>query len=110
MSTYLLKPDYLKNIKGWLDSHPDEVLTLLFTNRGGDSPRGIWHQAFDDSGIAPLAYIPSTQFSEQSRWPTLGQMIESGKRVVVFVDHGADWYGSANYILPESQTVSGAQQ
>ena len=35
-----------------------------------------------------LAFVPSTSPSalKQSAWPTLGQMIDSGKRVVVFMD------------------------
>ena len=41
---------------------------------------------------------------KQSGWPTLGQMIDSGKRVVVFMDSGAD-NGGVDYILPEFQMV-----
>jgi len=46
---------------------------------------------------------------KQSGWPTLGQMIDSGKRVVVFMDSGAD-NGGVDYILPEFQMVSVASQ
>lgn len=37
-------------------------------------------------------------------WPTLGEMIESGKRVVVFMDSKAD-VDSVDFILPEFQMV-----
>lgn len=106
-SIYLLTSDYLKNVKGWLDSHPDEVLTFIFTNPEGKSPKDVWRPAFVDSGIEPLAYVPPTKPSKQSDWPTLGQMIDSGKRVVVFMDSGADNEG-VDYILPEFPMVSGA--
>lgn len=44
----------------------------------------------------------------QSAWPTLGSMIDSGKRVVVFLDAGADGSdgGVVPYILPEFTMVS----
>jgi len=36
---------------------------------------------------------------KRSEGPTLGQLIDSGKRVIVFMDAGAD--GSVDFILPE---------
>ncbi|KAG6826451.1 hypothetical protein H0H93_016493 [Arthromyces matolae] len=39
-----------------------------------------------------------------SDWPTLGEMIESGKRVVVFMDAGADT-SLVNFILPEFSMI-----
>jgi hypothetical protein len=41
---------------------------------------------------------------KQSDWPTLGQLIDSGKRVVVFLDSGAD-VSSVPFILPEFEMV-----
>lgn len=107
--THLLDIDYLKTVKGWLDSHPNEVLTFVFTNPEGKSPKDIWAPAFVNSGIAPLAYVPPTKPLKQSAWPTLGQMIDSRKRVVVFMDSGAD-NGGVDYILPEFPMVSGTQR
>lgn len=37
-------------------------------------------------------------------WPTLGEMIESGKRVVIFMDKGAD-EPVVNFILPQFKMV-----
>lgn len=104
--TYLLDLDYLRNVKGWLDSHPNEVLTFVFTNPEGVSLKDIWNPAFVNSGIAPLAYVPPTSPLKQSDWPTLGDMIDSGKRVVVFMDSGAN-DGGVDYIIPEFTMVSG---
>lgn len=39
------------------------------------------------------------------QWPTLGELIDSGKRVIVFLDAGADTDRSVPYILPEFQMI-----
>ncbi|KAJ7823447.1 PLC-like phosphodiesterase [Mycena leptocephala] len=84
---------YLTTVKTWLDANPNEVLTLLFTNPEGLSIPGE---------LLPRL-IPPTNPMPQSAWPTLGSMIDSGKRVVVFLDAGADGSdgGVVPYILPE---------
>ncbi|KAF9459857.1 PLC-like phosphodiesterase [Collybia nuda] len=92
--------DYLKLVKTFLDGNPNEVITLLFTNPEGLSVKDVWKPAFDDAGISPLAYVPPSIPVKQSEWPTLGEMIDSGKRVVVFLDAGAD-SGGVDFILPE---------
>lgn len=56
-------------------------------------------------GITPLAFVPPSIPMKASDWPTLGQLIDSGKRVVVFLDAGADGQGSGNFILPEFPMV-----
>ncbi|KAI3595893.1 PLC-like phosphodiesterase [Moniliophthora roreri] len=91
--------NYLKKVKTFLDANPNEVLTLLFTNPEGLSLTDVWKPAFDDSGITPFAYVPPTQPMKRSDWPTLGELIDSGKRVIVFLDAGAD--GSVDFLLPE---------
>ncbi|KAJ6552991.1 PLC-like phosphodiesterase [Mycena capillaripes] len=94
---------YLTTVKTWLDANPNEILSLLFTNPEGLSIPNVWAPAFEQSGIASLAYIPPTNPMPQAAWPTLGSMIDSGKRVVVYLDAGADGSdgGVVPYILPE---------
>ena len=60
---------------------------------------------FRTSGVSELAYIPPKPIMARDDWPTLGQMIETNKRLVVFVDHGAERAvnPTANFILPEFQ-------
>ena len=99
----LTSVDYLKTVKTWLDANPNEVITLLFTNPEGLSLTDVWAPAFVNSGIASLAYVPPHTPMKRTEWPTLGSLIDSGKRVVVFMDYGAD--GSVNYILSEFQMV-----
>ncbi|KAI0071711.1 hypothetical protein K474DRAFT_1606423, partial [Panus rudis PR-1116 ss-1] len=85
----------------FLKSNPNEVLTLIFTNPENLSLPNIWGPAFRDSGIADLAYVPSSIPVKQSDWPTLGELIDSGKRVIVLLDAGADVDRTVPYILPE---------
>lgn len=96
--------DYLKHVKAFLDANPTEVLTLLFTNPEGQSIVDVWKPAFDDAGITPLAYVPPTIPMKFSDWPTLGGMIDTGKRVVVFLDTGANTT-LVNFILPEFEMI-----
>ncbi|TCD64871.1 hypothetical protein EIP91_003537 [Steccherinum ochraceum] len=97
--------DYLETVHTFLNDNPNEVLTFIFTNPEGVSLPDVWAPAFEQSGIADLAYVPPTVPMKQSDWPTLGELIDSGKRVVVFLDAGADTDRSVPYILPEFEMV-----
>ncbi|KAJ7175088.1 PLC-like phosphodiesterase [Mycena crocata] len=97
--------DYLKEVKTFLDGNPNEVLTLIFTNPEGQSPEKVWKPAFDEAGITPLAFVPPSAPVKRDDWPTLGAMIDSGKRVVVFMDADADGDESVDFILPEFQMI-----
>ncbi|CAK5265971.1 unnamed protein product [Mycena citricolor] len=93
--------DYLTKVKTFLDANPNEVLTLIFTNPDGADLQTQWKPAFDNAGISDLAFVPPSLPVKQADWPTLGQMIDSGKRVVVFLDAGADGANPVDFILPE---------
>ncbi|KAJ7884127.1 PLC-like phosphodiesterase [Mycena olivaceomarginata] len=97
--------DYLKTVKTFLDANPNEVLTLIFTNPEGQSPATVWKPLFDEAGITPLAFVPPSIPVKQADWPTLGSMIDSGKRVVVFMDSGADGADAVDFIMPEFQMI-----
>ncbi|KAF9481497.1 PLC-like phosphodiesterase [Pholiota conissans] len=98
---------YLRKVKRFLDSHPNEVLTLIFTNPEGVSVQDVWKPIFDKTGVSELAYGPPLPIMSRDDWPTLGEMIESGKRVVVFMDHGAENRNnpSVDFILPQFQMM-----
>src|SRR5271154_3065290 len=74
---------------------------MLFTNSDGIDIQ-TWAGDFASAGIADLAFVPSftTTPGDTLNWPTLGSMISSGKRVVIFLDADAD-QTKVNYILPE---------
>ncbi|KAJ5712848.1 uncharacterized protein N7483_010029 [Penicillium malachiteum] len=90
---------YLVVIKNWLDENPDEVVTVLLTN--GDSV-GIstFGSTFSSSGIDSYTYVPPSEPLAIGDWPTLGDLISSGKRLVAFLDYGADT-STVDYILDE---------
>ncbi|ETW82584.1 hypothetical protein HETIRDRAFT_108840 [Heterobasidion irregulare TC 32-1] len=64
----------------------------------------VWEPAFNASGVADLAYVPLHVPLTQNEWPTLGQTVDSGKRVVVFMDFGAE-SDEVDFILPEFEMV-----
>ncbi|KAF7318862.1 hypothetical protein HMN09_00221700 [Mycena chlorophos] len=97
--------DYLTGVKSFLDANPNEVLTLLFTNPENQSPLNVWKPIFDAANMTDLMYVPPSIPVNQSAWPTLGEMIDAGTRVVMFMDAGADGSDSVPFILPEFQMV-----
>ncbi|OCH90255.1 PLC-like phosphodiesterase [Obba rivulosa] len=97
--------DYLTTVNGWLQENPNEVLTFLFTNPDGASLSGMWEPAFQASGITDLVYTPPQVPMAIGDWPTLGELIDNGTRVIVFLDAGADTDRSVPFILPEFEMV-----
>lgn len=67
------------------------VVTLLFTNPEGADVQTVWDPIFKSAGMDQLAFVPpnSPDPIKQSEWPTLGEMIDSGKKLVVFMDADA---------------------
>ncbi|ORY58506.1 PLC-like phosphodiesterase [Pseudomassariella vexata] len=88
---------YLGTVKTFLDSNPEEVITLLLTNP--DKKTGIeFNEVFQGAGVDVYAFVPPGNLTLDT-WPTLGEMVGSGKRLVVFMDYLAD--KSVPYILDE---------
>ena len=75
----------LTQISNWLDNNPNEVITILWENAGKASA-ATFNNLYTQSGFIKYAHY---QVVGQP-WPTLSEMIASGKRVVNFVDTGAD--------------------
>lgn len=75
---------YLVTVKTWLNANPNEVVTLLLTN-GDNVDISLFDTAFADSGIKSYAYIPPTTPLPITAWPSLGDMIKGGARLVVFL-------------------------
>ncbi|ESZ98480.1 hypothetical protein SBOR_1142 [Sclerotinia borealis F-4128] len=90
--------NYLSDIKTWLDSNPNDVVTLLLTN-GDYVPVGNFSAVMEASGLARYAYTPPHQLAIDE-WPTLQEMITAGDRLVMFLDYDANT-NVAPYILPE---------
>ncbi|KAF9448750.1 PLC-like phosphodiesterase [Macrolepiota fuliginosa MF-IS2] len=100
---------YLKTVKKFLDENPNEVMTFVFTNPDNLDVEKYWKPAFDKSGMTPLLYVPSSTPMKRDDWPTLGEMIESGQRVIAFLDKGINGTDSdqpdGSFILPEFKMV-----
>ena len=77
---------YLRTVKNWLDGHGDEVVTLLLTNPDSFSPESFG-AVFEKTGLDAYAFIPESSPGTlpMDKWPTMGEMIERGKRLVVFL-------------------------
>lgn len=75
--------DYLKTIAVWIAANPNEVVTLLLTNGDGIDV-ATYGLRMDTAGLSQYAYAPTTQLA-LADWPTLQQLIDSGKRLVMFM-------------------------
>jgi hypothetical protein len=76
-----LQPE-LAAVRAWLDAHPREVVTFVIEDAVTPADTAA---VFDRAGLTPL--VQPQQPGQP--WPTLGQMIDSGHRVVVMMErHG----------------------
>lgn len=74
---------YLDVVKVFLENYPDEIIPITIE---GSAPPNEVMQAFTNAGLEP--YMHSQDFSQP--WPTLLEMLNTGKRIVVFMDDGTD--------------------
>ncbi|KAG6911603.1 hypothetical protein DXG01_011906 [Tephrocybe rancida] len=95
--------DYLKTVKTWLNANPNEVLSILIVNID-NAPASTYGTIYTAAGVDTLSYAPETSPLQASAWPTLGAMIDSGKRLVTFMDNQAD-LTAVPYIIDEFTNV-----
>jgi hypothetical protein len=108
---------YLTKVKSFLDRNPNEVITIIIANPEDIAP-AVFEDVFEKSQMAGLAYTTPHSPMKRDDWPTLGEMITSGKRVVVFMDKGFEpKHSSAStslttrrppetgYIIPQFQAM-----
>lgn len=95
----------LQQLRTWLDAHPGEVVTLIVEDE--ITPEQT-EQAFAAAGLNRLILTPPAD--PHAEWPTLGQMISSDRRLVVFpenADGPAPWYRNFyNYAMETPFSVS----
>ena len=90
----------LRDIRDWMDRNPREVLLLVVEDA---APAAVIKDAFERSGLA--AYANEFQPLSGRPFPTLRQMIDSGKRLFVMAeDHGesSGWYHRAYDVMMET--------
>ena len=71
----------LAELRGWMAANPDEVVTLFIEDH---VDAGLIAADIEAAGLQPLVYEPVPG----EPWPTLGDMIRSGKRLVVMLEEG----------------------
>ncbi|KAF7728577.1 hypothetical protein EC973_005803 [Apophysomyces ossiformis] len=76
----------LAGIAQWVKNNPNEVITIMWNNLG-DFKVADFVAAYEGTGLLEYAHFQTWQ---NWTWPTLQEMIASGKRVVNFLDEGSD--------------------
>jgi len=94
---------YFDKVKTWMDANPNDVVSMLIVNSEGIDPTS-YASVFQATGLDTLSYAPSSSSLTFSNWPTLGTLIDDGKRLVTFMDTGAD-FTSVPYIIDEFSNV-----
>jgi hypothetical protein len=100
-------------VKSWLDANPNEgktvpescrlrvnitsVLSLLIVNSDNFLPTA-YDAVFKGAGLDTMSYAPPSASIPATQWPTLGSLIDSGKRLITFMDASAD-FNSVSYII-----------
>ncbi|EED80483.1 predicted protein [Postia placenta Mad-698-R] len=96
--------NYLNSVKSWMDENPNEVVSMLIVNSYDNILPAAYATVFSDAGLDSVAYAPTNATVAASAWPTLGDMISSGKRLVVFLTTRAD-YQEVPYLIDEFTNI-----
>lgn len=83
----------------WVAAHPYDVVTILFVNSDFIKVEN-YTAPLMNAGLGPYLYEPPKVPMRLEDWPTLGEMILTGKRVAVFMDYQAD-QAAVPYIMDE---------
>ncbi|KIP10115.1 hypothetical protein PHLGIDRAFT_18402 [Phlebiopsis gigantea 11061_1 CR5-6] len=94
---------YMGKVKKWMDSNPNDVVTMLIVNSDNISP-SEYASVYKSAGVDTLSYSPSSATLTASEWPTLGSLIDSSTRLVNFLTTKAD-YTSVPYMIDEFTNI-----
>jgi hypothetical protein len=92
--------DALREVRDWMDRHPREVLVIVVEDA---APTAAIKASFEQAGLAELA--SDFQPAAGRPFPTLGEMIHSGKRLWVMAEEHGDasgWYHQAYKVTQET--------
>ncbi|KAJ5552714.1 PLC-like phosphodiesterase [Penicillium frequentans] len=90
---------YLTTVTKWIKKNPYDVVTILIVNSDYVSPSNF-SAPIQNSGLVDYAYEPWKIPMSLDDWPTLSDMILTGKRAVIFMDYEAD-QAEYPYLLDE---------
>lgn len=68
----------LQPIKKFLDENPNEVITIIFQNEGGNEQL--------EAGII-AAELDQYAYIHDGTWPLMKEMVAAGTRLVMFIEH-----------------------
>jgi hypothetical protein len=77
----------LQGLKAWMDAHPRDVVTVFIQD--ATTPKDT-AAVFERASLTDMAYV----HAPGTAWPTLQEMIDSGKRLLVLMENeggGADY-------------------
>ncbi|EME84702.1 uncharacterized protein MYCFIDRAFT_33704 [Pseudocercospora fijiensis CIRAD86] len=89
---------WLSEVKTWLDSNANEVVTILLVN-GASASASDLAAAYTSAGLDSYSYTPAVT-SASSTWPTLESLISNGTRAMNFVAT-LDDNSAAPYLMNE---------
>ncbi|KXS99484.1 hypothetical protein AC578_3771 [Pseudocercospora eumusae] len=90
---------WLSEVKTWLDSNANEVVTILLVN-GASASASDLAAAYTSSGLDSYAYTPAATSASSSTWPTLESLISNGTRAMNFIA-SLDENSAAPYLMNE---------
>jgi hypothetical protein len=70
----------MRRLNTWLDNHPRDVVVLFIQDEVTPADTAA---VLDEAGLVDKAYVHPAG----AQWPTLGQMIDSNKRLVVLMEN-----------------------
>ncbi|UJR80146.1 hypothetical protein [Sandaracinus amylolyticus] len=71
--------DAMIELRQFMDCHPGEVLSIIFEPHVDEAP---FAAVIEEAGLLPYLH----QQAEDAPWPTLREMITSGRRLVIFTE------------------------
>lgn len=78
--------DWLTEVKDWVAEHPYDVVTVLLGNGNYSRPEQ-YVPHIESTGILRYVYTPPKIPMARDDWPTLGEMIIKGERIVMYLDY-----------------------
>ncbi|KAF2117677.1 PLC-like phosphodiesterase [Lophiotrema nucula] len=91
--------DYMRDVATWVEAHPFDVITIIIGNGDYESKDSAGNplvtsanyvEPITNAGLMPYIYQPPKTAMTVDDWPTLGELIIRGKRVIFFIDYNFD--------------------
>jgi hypothetical protein len=93
---------WLRTLREFMVANPNDVVLLVLEDYVAPSEIAA---AFADSGLGDFVFHGATRPPPPSPWPTLQKMVDSGQRVVAFLESGkpgVDWLHPAFEAIQET--------